>query len=347
MRHVVFILLAVLLSLTACQQKPGARGGPAKQPGTVQVLLGSGEASRLALVFSASESDPWTSEIVATAGAALGIEPWKKAASREHLDIYGPYDAQYGRRKLRVSIVLLGLSGVADLPAQQAVGAQALEWLRRENPATVWLDGDQAQFLLGRSIGAERGIVITGGKAARETYFDDRQRVTGAYRRPSLARVIRQVLEKAPGAKRLALISDDSMPGQAQVAEFMTYERAAAGQMRLVAFDPVTSWQELRGALARLGKDADAAVLCGIGSEGAPAALLDTPCPSGMLEGVKAPVVVLGPSRAGNLGAVVLSIKPSAHAKAGLSGLEAILERRELPPVSTPDDMAAFLESRS
>jgi len=320
-------LLATLIAAPACRRQP-ATAPPAQ---------------RVAIVFSASENDPWTAEILNTIGAGLGFDPWSKSGTSGPLDTYGPYTAEDGGRKVQVSIAMCGLAGVGDLGQQRAVAQEVMRWLAQWSPDFVWLDGDQIQFLLGRSLGDTCPLIITGGVGARDAYFDQDQAVTGAYRRHSLPGALGQIWERRHDAKRFALLSDDSPVSLSRVHEFEQYKSALPEGCSLDTIPPVRSWAELRQALKAL--KADGAVVCGMGGPDCAPALRTQPCPRDLLRTVSTPIVVLGPSAMDGSGAIVVTLKPSAHAQAGLRCLEKVLSGGSAASIAivSPDDMGVFI----
>jgi hypothetical protein len=345
MRHIALILLAAVFLAAGCHKKPAqdpsARLPEPKSPTT---LVSQGNPGRLTLVCSYSENDPWSNEIAAAAGGLLGFDAFSKRGQSGHLDVFGPYDGSLGKTKLQVQILMCGLGGSGQIEQQRAITQEAFLWLQRENPGYVWLDGDPVQFNLGRRMGMKRCVLISGGMQQRDTYFDTAQSVTGCYRRPSFERILRQITEANPKAKVIRLINDSSIQSMGQVADLRALEPALPKGMSFMNGTPVEDWAAVRSALKQPG--ADACLLCSLGGDRGPSAILDQPCPADLLKGVKPAVVVLGPSRADNCGAIVLSIKPSAHAKDALDCLgKAIADPANLPPISTPADMAAFMKS--
>jgi len=320
-------LLATLIAAPACRHKP-ATAPPAQ---------------RVAMVFSASENDPWTAEILATVSAKLGFDPWSKSGSSGPLDAYGPYTAESDGRKVQVNIALCSLTGVGDLEQQRAIGQEVMRWLAQWSPDFAWLDGDQVQFLLGRSLGDVCPLIITGGVGSREAFFNSEQAVTGAYRRHSLPGALGQIWQRRHDAKRFALISDDSPVSLSRVHEFERYRNALPKGCSLDTIPPVRSWTELQRALSTL--QADGAVVCGMGGPDCTPALRAQPCPRDLLTGAKVPIVVLGPSAMDGSGTIVVTLKPSAHAQAGLRCLEKLLSGVSAASIAivSPDDMGVFI----
>lgn len=300
--------------------------------------------SKLALVFSATESDPWVNELLGIIAGEAGFEPFTQPASEEHFDTYGPYHCKLGEVELEVSVLMTGLTAVPDLTGQQSLGQQAIEWLARQEYDLVWLDGDPAQFQIGRQMEADTPILFSGVVLARELYYDEQRKVTGVYRRHSISKVLQDVWAEAPEAKRLALVSDDSPVSVSRVQDLRLLEQALPAGISWHYTPPVKSWDELRAVLQECNTASDAVIVCGMGEWGCAEGLAEEPCPADVLGGTAKPVVVLGPSRMDHAGVTSYRIKPAVHARLALklamqllAGTDAI----SLPAV-TPEEMAVF-----
>jgi hypothetical protein len=344
------ILLGALLLLLLV----GCPRGPAQQQAAAGGLDGvdargkpvaSGPPQVVAVAFSATESDPWTSEMIDALGASLGVDPWQRSDSRGSLDVYGPYDTELKDIKLSLVICVSGFTGVVDLEGQEALGAQVEEWLKEQQPDAVWLDGDPLQFQVGRFLPEDWRILFSGIVLDRTLYYSGEQLTTGAYRRYSLPRILGEIWRADSEATRYALLSDDSPTSQGRVLRFTLLEAALPAGHEFVAPAAATSWDELKQQIAQLGDSVDAAVICGAGEDGAAPDFLDNPCPDDLLAEARFPVVVLSPSKADHSGAISLKIKPAAAVAAVLGQLERVLTGTDprAIPVVTPDDMAVFL----
>ena len=346
MRALIVVLIAALLAACPRSQPPGTGG---EQPGAASApavgeQAAAGPDSRLAVVLSATESDPWTSEIVATLGAELGFDPWSQASSPKLLDVFGPFQVVLDARPIELSICLTGLSAVSDVPGQEALGAAALEWLEQLEPDLVWLDGDPAQFQVGRHLPEDWRVVFSGVVIDRGLYYGGERLTTGVYRRYSLPRVLREIWTSAPEAETYVLLSDDSPISLGRAQRFAQLEAVLPEGHAFVGTSEITGWDELRSAIGELAGGCDALIVCGVGEDGCSEDFLAGDCPADLLAGVGKPVVALGPSRIDYSGALSLRIKPSVHAQAALKQIGRILsgvDPRSIP-VETPDDMAVF-----
>jgi len=338
----------LLLLLVGCprgpEQQQAAAGGPdGGNAGGKPVP--SGPPQVVAVAFSATESDPWTSEIIDALGASLGIDPWQQSASQGSLDVYGPYETELKDIKLSLVLCVSGFTGVVDLEGQEALGAQVQEWLKAQEPDAVWLDGDPLQFQVGRFLPEDWRIVFSGVVLDRTLYYSGEQLTTGAYRRYSLPRILSEIWRADSEAQRYALLSDDSPISQGRVLRFTLLEAALPEGHKFIAPEAARSWDELRQQITDLADSVDAAVICGAGEEGAAPDFVDNPCPEDLLAEARFPVVVLSPSKADHSGAISLKIKPAAAVAAVLGQLERVLTGTDprAIPVVTPDDMAVFL----
>lgn len=346
MRTIIVVLMAGLL--TACpRSEPQRTGGDGQEaasaPPAAEQAPAAAEA-RLALVCSATESDPWTSEMMATLGAELGFDPWGQATSMDLLDVYGPYQVVLDARPIELSICLTGLSAVSDVAGQEALGAAALAWLEEQQPDLVWLDGDPAQFQVGRHLAEDWRVVFTGVVIDRGLYYGGDRLTTGVYRRYSLPRVLHEIWAAAREATSYALLSDDSPISLGRARRFAELEAVLPEGHAFVGSSEITGWDELRAAIEELQGRCDALIVCGVGEQGCSEDFLRRDCPADLLAGVELPVVALGPSRVDYSGAISLRLKPSVHAKAALKQIVRILggvDPRSIP-VETPEDMAVF-----
>jgi len=299
----------------------------------------------LAAVFSATESDPWTNELITALGVELSFDPWAKPGADGTLDTYGPYDVELGGREVELTICLAGFTGVVDILGQEALGDKVREWLDGQGADVVWLDGDPLQFQVGRELAQDQPLVFTGVVIDRSLYYGGEQLTAGVYRRYSLSRIIGEIWRVDEDATRYALLSDDAPSSQGRVHQFAILEPALPEGHGLTVPEAATSWAELKQQLAELAGHVDAAVICGAGEEGASADFIDNPCPPDLLAEAEFPVVVLSPSKADHAGAISLRIKPAAHTRAVLELLEQVMAGRDprTLPILTPDDMAVFL----
>ncbi|MBN2082247.1 hypothetical protein JW859_08570 [bacterium] len=336
----IIAIIGVLL-LTGCPQSGKSTDTAAK----ANAAATDAGFHTLTAVFSATESDPWTSELITALGVDLGFDPWAKPGTEGTLDIYGPYDVEIDGRAIELTICLAGFTGVVDILGQEALGDKVREWLDGQAADVVWLDGDPLQFQVGRKLAKDQPLVFTGVVIDRSLYYGGEQMTTGVYRRYSLPRILGEIWRADQDATRYALLSDDAPSSKSRVHQLAILEPALPEGQGLTVPEAATSWAELKQQLADLAGHVDAAVICGAGEDGASADFLDNPCPPDLLSEAKFPVVVLSPSKADHAGAISLQIKPSAHAKAVLELLGKVLggqDPRTLP-ILTPDDMAVFL----
>ena len=337
-------LIAVLV--TACPGGSSHRSG-ATQPARTSKQPNAYIAT-LAIAMAATESDPWTSEIIATIGDELQIDPWAKATSNGHLDVYGPYEVVLDDSPAKLSIALSGIAGISDPEGQIALGHEVRDWLDEQQPHLVWLDGDQLQLRVGQELSDEQNILFTGVTIDREAFYNTQKRATGVYRRHSLPRVLGEIWSIKPEAKLFALLCDDSPLSISRVLKFKEYEAALPEDQGMRVMSPVTTWHELEDQLREIEEQVDAAIICGVGDEHGSLELREQDCPDDLLADIEIPVVVLGSSRADYCGALVLGINPAAHAKAALELARKIFKSsdpRALPTV-TPDEMTAFRSER-
>lgn len=343
----VVVAIAVLLPLLGCPS-PKTRHQPPPPSWTGKNATAQAATSgprTVAVAFSATESDPWTSEMVDALGASLGLDLWQHPGQSANLDTYGPYEVKIHDLDCKLSICLSGFTGVVDVPGQEALAAQVREWLDAQHPDAVWLDGDPLQFQVGRHLPEEMPLLFSGVVLDRTLYYSDKQRDTGVYRRHSLPRVLGEIWRADSSATRYALLSDDSPISKGRVLRFTQLEAALPEGQKFVAPEAARSWDELKQQIADLGDSVDAAVICGAGEEGAAPDFIDNPCPDDLLAEAHFPVVVLSPSKADHSGAISLRIKPAAAVSTVLDQLANVLSGTDprAIPVVTPDDMAEFL----
>ncbi len=352
-RRVIAIVLLALLcisALGACRQsgKPGsAKGGTAASSGTAAPP--AGRARRIAIAFDATESDPWASEFINTIGTELGFDPWSKYSQSQHLDIYGPYTGSFKSQPVEVSIALSGLTGVSDLLSQQVLGEEARNWIVGLKPELVWLDGDQAQFMIGRELPADLPIVFSGTVGERDFYYEDSRQVTGVYQRYSLPKVITEIWRDHPEAASLALLSDSSTAGQSQREQFrQQMDLLQPGSINQEPPPAIDSWDTLRQQ-AHSQKDAEALVICGFQIDSAPAALQAKPCPQDIFKDIEKKIVVLGPSLLDGTGALSLRLVPSEHARGALDLISDIFKGEKPADILpfTPMEMQRFVSKKN
>jgi hypothetical protein len=309
----------LLLPLLGCPN-PKTRHQPPPKPQSSAPAgtAGAIETRTVAVAFSATESDAWTSEMIDALGAKLGLDLWQHPSAEGNLDVYGPYQVHYGDLDLKLAICLCGFTGVVDIPGQEALGEQVRVWLDSQHPEAVWLDGDPLQFQVGRHLPAELPIIFSGVVLDRALYYTPDQLATGVYRRHSLPRILGEIWRADSEAHRYAFLSDDSPISLGRVKRFSQLAEMLPEGQEVQALAPATSWAELRQQIADLGDGVDAAVICGAGQEGAAPDFVDNPS---------------------------LKIKPAAAAGTALDQLVRVLKGADprAIPVVTPDDMAEFL----
>jgi len=164
------------------------------------------------------------------------------------------------------------------------------------------------------------------------------------YKRHGISAVLGRVWAEAPEARHYALISDDSPMSAAEVRRFVDIQELLGEGHYFTVQPTVHSWSELANVFRGLGDGVDAAIVCGMGNEGASAELREQACPPGLLDGVEVPVVTLGPTRMDQAGALTVSIRPAAHAREALELVGRLLggAAAESLPSRTPDDMSLF-----
>jgi len=268
----------------------------------------------LAIVFSATESDPWASEIINVLGGQLGIDPWSEPSTEEHLDVYGPYEGTLEEEPLTVSICLGGFTGVSDLAGQQALAGEVLQWLAWNEADVVWLDGDPLQLQVGRQLDIEQPVIFTGVVLDKTLFYGSEHRATGVYRRHNLVSVLGEIWAQQTDARNYALIIDDSPESAVRAHQFALLAMTFPEEYKFFEQPPSHSWAELKETLRSLPADVDSLIFCGIGEEGCSADFLENSYPADLLAGVDLPAVVLGPSRIDMSGVYSLQINPPAHA---------------------------------
>jgi hypothetical protein len=325
----VFLLL---LLLGACAKATADKaGGTGKRAG--------GKARSVVLVLAGTAQSQWDAELLAALGAELGIDPYATQSTDGHLDVLGPYEVQLGDTPASLSICLLGLDRFAGMQAQSDLGVGARQWIDKQKPDVAWLDGDRAQFFIGRELVAKTPVVFSGVVDDRQTYYATN--ATGVYERPALPKLLELIWERAPQAKNFALVSDAaplSRGGVQKIKELLTV--ALRDQGKVVATEPAKDWAEMRARLVEAGKKADAIIVTGIGVEQGGEALTP-PCPDGLLKDIKVPVICVGGSDAASCFPVVVRLRPSAHVQLALGMCGQVLDGADATviPTVTPDAM--------
>jgi hypothetical protein len=336
----IAIAIAVLLLISGCPRAPRDDAGSTAALPPKPVVT-----KKLAVVFSATESDPWASEIINVLGAHLGIDPWSAPSVENHLDVYGPYEGAMEEQPLTVSICLSGLTAVSDLAGQQALAGEVLQWLAWNEADVVWLDGDPLQLQVGRQLDVEQPIIFSGVVLDKTLFYDSEHRATGVYRRHNLVSVLGEIWAKQTDARNYALLIDDSPESAVRAHQFAVLAMTFPDEYKFYEQPPCHSWTELKATLRSLPAEVDALVFCGVGEEGCSADFLDKPYPADLLTGVDLPAVVLGPSRIDMSGVSSMRINPPAHALEALEMVGKVLggaDPRSIP-VTTPDAMGLFV----
>jgi hypothetical protein len=344
MRHAPLFTLALMLC--ACPQSQ-----PASQTSSAPTKETTPETGMvLAVGFSGTESDPWTMAIVGALGAELGFDPWATAGQSGHLDVYGPYAAQFNGEAIRVSLAMAGLQGVSDMLSQQAIGEEMRMWVENQKPAVVMLDGDQLQLFAGREMDPALPIVFTGCVAEKDVYYQSGREVTGVYRRHSLPGVMKEVWAQAPQAQSIALVGDGSPPSEGQLLIFQSQlEMAYFKDKPCLVGDRVSDWAGLKSVLGGLNESADAIIICGVGVGDDVRGWTMDSYPAELLDGIDKPVIALGPSPLDQSGATVLRLRPVEHVKYALKAVGDVLEGKSaggILPV-TPPEMEMFRSERA
>lgn len=337
-------ILAATLLLSACpQSRQASEGQPAD--GTR-----ADASARIAIAFGGTENDLWTSEILTAIGARLGFDPWSKASQAGHLDVFGPYGCRLGDRPVSVSIALSGIAGISDMLSQQALGEELRSWIQEQEPALAWLDGDQLQLFTGRAMEPDIPLVFTGAVGDQEVYYQPGRNVTGVYKRHSLPGVMKEIWQRAPEAKRIALLGDGSPASEGQLLIFQSQlELAYFKDQPCIIGERVKTWSELSRQLSEVAAAADGIILCLIGAGNTESGFAGEPSPAGLFDSIAKPAIALGPSALDQSGALVLSLKPVEHVKYALLAVEDILGGKPaagILPV-TPPEMEVFQSQRS
>ena len=364
MRFTSIIFLLLLLSTGCPSNRAGAgdddppTANSALPADTVDTASANpdGIAKHAVIICSATESDPWTRELLALAGDALGFDPWELPGTSGHLDTYGPYETEWNGNALQVTIALAGLTTVAELLPQQALGAEAREWLAGQEADVLWLDGDPAQLQIGAQLPDGPPILFTGVVNDANLYYATGAQVCGVYQRFSMSGVLGKLWQLDPERfqdqslpRRYALLTDDSPVSQSRAARFAKLEMALPDDQEWIATPAAHSWDELSSVVVELQAQADALIFCGVGEEGCSSEFLNEPPPADLLEGNELAAVVLGPSRMDQCGAAVLSIRTSATVDEALQRLGKLLAGREAASLGmvVPQDMALYMTESS
>lgn len=336
----ITITIAVLLLLCGCPRAPqddaASTEAPAPEPAATK---------QLAVIFSATESDPWAFEIINILGGQLGIDPWSEPSTEEHLDVYGPYEGTLDELPLTVSICLTGLTAVSDWEGQQALAGEVVQWLAWNEADVVWLDGDPLQLQVGRQLDAGQPIIFSGVVLDKTLFYDPEHQVTGVYRRHNLTTILGHIWGLQPDATSYALLIDDSPESAVRAHQFAMLALAFPDEYKFYEQPPSHSWAELKATLRSLPAEVDSLIFCGVGEEGCSADFLEEPYPTDLLAGIDLPAVVLGPSRIDMSGVFSLRINPPSHAMEALALVGKVLggaDPRSIP-VSTTDAMGLFV----
>jgi hypothetical protein len=151
----VLTLLVCAAALTACPAKSEQATASTTQSANVS-------PQTVVLLLSGSTQSQWDSELLAALGAELQFDPYATQETRGHLDLLGPYELKFGDTQVRLHICLLGLDGLSGMQAQSDAGVEARAWIDALKPKVAWLDGDRAQFFVGRELAATTPIVFSG-----------------------------------------------------------------------------------------------------------------------------------------------------------------------------------------
>lgn len=322
-------LTLLLLVLASCQKASAGK--------SVASVLGKDH--KLVLVLSGSSESQWDVDLLGALGAELAIDPFKTQSSEGHLDILGPYDIKLGDTSAKLTICLLGLDRFAGVQPQSDLGVEASEWIAKQKPEVAWLDGDRAQFFVGRELAAKTPVVFTGVVNDRQTYYG--ANASGVYERPALPALLKLIWDRAPKAKNFALVSDAAPLSRGSVAKFNELLGVALrGQGKVISTDPAKDWKEMRARLVEAQKKADAVIIAGIGEEQGGEAFT-TPCPEGLLKGITVPVIAVGGNDAATCFPVVVRLRPSAHVKLALGMVGQIIDGADagVIPTVTPEEM--------
>jgi hypothetical protein len=326
---ILLILLVTLLG--ACNKATAEKSAGGK--------AASGKTRQLVLVMSGSTQSQWDADLLAALGAELGIDLYAAQSTEGHLDILGPYDVTLGETKASLAVCLLGLDRFTGMQAQSDLGIEADQWIAKQKPEVAWLDGDRAQFFIGRELVAKTPVVFTGVVNDRQTYYG--ANATGVYKRPALVKLLQLIWERAPAAKNYALVSDAAPLSRGSVQKFNELlTLALRGEGKVVSTEPAKDWKEMRARLVEASKKADAIIVTGIGEEQGGEAFT-TPCPEGLLQDIKVPVICVGGNDAASCFPVEVRLRPSAHVTLALGMLGQVLDGTDPAgiPTLTPDAM--------
>jgi hypothetical protein len=321
-----------MLCLSACNKAAGKAGAAGQKPA-------DGRVHKLVLVLSGSTQSQWDADMLAALGAELEIDPYSVQASDGHLDVLGPYDVKLGDTKAQLAVCLLGLDRFAGMQAQSDLGVEARQWIERQKPEAAWLDGDRAQFFIGRELAAKMPIVFSGVVNDRQTYYG--ANATGVYKRPALPALLELIWQRAPHAKNFALVSDAAPLSRGGVQKFHELLTVALrGQGVVVSTEPAKSWKQMRERLVAAQKKADAIIVTGIGEEEGGEAFIP-PCPEGLLKDIRVPVICVGGNDAASCFPLVVRLRPSAHVKLALGMCGQVLDGADATvlPTLTPEEM--------
>ena len=293
----------------------------------------------MVLVLSGSTQSQWDADMLGALGAELGIDPYAQQSTDGHLDLLGPYDVKLGETEAALSICLLGLDRFAGMQAQSDLGVEARQWIDKQQPEVAWLDGDRAQFFVGRELVEKTPVVFSGVVNDRQTYYG--ANATGVYKRPALPALLELIWQRAPHAKNFALVSDAAPLSRGSVQKFNELLTVALrGQGKVTVTEPAEDWAQMRARLVEAQKHADAIIVTGIGEEEGGEAFTP-PCPEGLLKDIKVPVICVGGNDAGSCFPVVVRLRPTAHVKLALGMCGQVIDGADatVVPTLTPEEM--------
>jgi len=334
--------ILLLLLLCGCPGKPGASSATAH--GTPASAAES--QTTVALLLSGSAESQWDSELLASLGAELKFDPYAKRTAQGHLDLLGPYDVKINDTPVSLAICLSGLTALAGIQNQQDLAVEAQQWLSKQNARLVWLDGDRAQFFIGRDLAGHVPILFTGVVADRQVYYSGG--ATGVYQRPALTALLKLVWDRAPKAHRFALVSDAAPASRDRQQKFHELLRIALGtQGKVIASEPVADWKALHQKLLDMQTQVDAVIVAGLGEEEGGEAF-KPPCPRDLLAGISIPVIAVGNSPAAGCFPVNVRLRTSAHVKTAIAMAAQILTGGDPGgiPTVTPDDMQVTVNEK-
>jgi hypothetical protein len=327
------------LTLAGCPDKP--------QPTPPQAASKAPDARpTIALLLSGNTQSHWDSDLLAALGAELQFDPYAKPETRGHLDLLGPYDVQLGDTAATLAIALMGMDVLSGMEAQNDLGLEAREWIDELQPTVAWLDGDRAQYFVGRSLAPVTPIVFTGVVSDRQMYYS--QNATGVYERPALPKLLALIWERAPAAKDFALISDAAPISRGSVAKFHELlGLAMKKEGTVVPLPPAMDWATLRERLVTAQQQADAVIIAGIGEEQG-GENFEPPCPPDLLKDIKIPVIAVGSNDAASCFPVNVRLRASAHARLGLGMCGQVLDGADPGgiPTVTPEDMQVTVNEK-